>query len=42
MNDKLVVMAPSNQTVRAYKAEGDYSCTGNLDWLQVSWVNLWR
>jgi WD40 repeat protein len=38
MNDRLVVKASDDKTVRVYIAEGDYSCTAALDWLLTDWV----
>jgi WD40 repeat protein len=39
MNDKFVVTASADNTVRVYNAESDYSCTAVLDWLHTQWVN---
>jgi WD domain, G-beta repeat len=40
MNDRLVVTASWDQTVRVYNAEGGYSVIALLDWLHSSLVNF--
>jgi WD40 repeat protein len=39
MNDRVVVTASSDETVRVYNATGDYSLITVLDWPHTRWIN---